>query len=106
MYSESIHIDTNWTPAKNVTAIIIDDQPVTKFLDAINETIVYIIIKNDINIENKPKVPINLSGFVEKPIIPSKASFNIFFNGYLVSPANLSSLSYSYGVCLNPNPAP
>ena len=39
---------------------------------------------------------------VEKLIMPSEASFNIFFKGYFVSPAKRSFLSYSKGVCLKP----
>lgn len=59
-------------------------------------------MQNDINTLKIPNNPINFNGFVEKPTIPSDASFNIFFNGYLVFPANLSFLSYSNAYCLYP----
>ena len=49
----------------------------------------------DITIDKIPNAPTNFSGFVEKLIIPSDASFNIFFNGYFVFPAKRSCLSYS-----------
>ena len=62
----------------------------------------YINIINDINIVIIPRPPTIFNGFVEKLIIPSEASFIIFFNGYFVFPANLSCLSYSKASCLNP----
>ena len=49
-----------------------------------------------------PNRPTILSGFVEKLIMPSAANLSIFFNGYLVFPANLSFRSYSNANCLNP----
>ena len=53
-------------------------------------------------IEIIPIVPTIFRGLIEKLNIPSLANFNIFFSGYFVLPANLSFLSYSKGVCLNP----
>ena len=103
MYSDIIHIDINCTPAKNVIATISDVQPAVKLFSLnANDIKAYIIMHTEIAIEISPNAPTNFNGFVEKLIIPSAANFNIFFSGYLVSPANLSFLSYSYGSCLNP----
>ena len=40
-----------------------------------------------------PKSNIKRTGFMLKEVIPSKAKDNIFFSGYLLSPANRSPLS-------------
>ena len=107
IYSDIIQTDNNCTPEKNVTATIIEAQPDIKLFSLnIYETIAHINIIKDTHKENNPKLPTSFKGLFENPIIPSSASFNIFFNGYLVFPANLSSLSYSIGICLNPCPAP
>ena len=47
----------------------------------------YIKIIIEITIEIIPIIPTNFNGFDEKLIIPSDASYNIFFNGYFVFPA-------------------
>ena len=49
-----------------------------------------------------PRVKIKNKGFMLKEVMPSIAKLSIFFNGYLLSPANLSPLSYSTVVDLKP----
>ncbi len=41
-----------------------------------------------------PSMAMNLSGIAENEVIPSKASANIRFKGYFVSPAKRSLRSY------------
>ena len=103
MYSDKIQTESSCTPAKNVTATIMDVQPASKLFQLKTyDNKAYINIIKDINIDIIPTPPNNLSGFVENPIIPSVANFNIFFNGYFVFPANLSFLSYLKAYCLYP----
>ena len=49
-----------------------------------------------------PKEVINRIGFMLNEVIPSNANASIFFNGYLLSPANLSARSYSTVVHVYP----
>ena len=61
-----------------------------------------IIIKKDIKQNNKPKIDAMASGAVEKAIIPSSEYKNNFQNDHLVSPATLSTFSYSNHLVLKP----
>ena len=47
-----------------------------------------------------PVQPISVSGFEEKPNMPSAASLSIFLRVYFVLPAHLSSRTYSTGTAL------
>ena len=54
------------------------------------------------------KIPVfvaSFKGFGENEIIPSNASFSIFFRGYLVSPSLRLSLTNKTSVWLNPSQA-
>ncbi len=58
-------------------------------------------IKLTKNIKNPKQVIIRI-GLILKEVIPSNANANILLKGYLDSPANLLSLSYSTVVDLKP----
>ena len=61
-----------------------------------------IIIINDTKQNNKPNTDEKISGVVEKAVIPSNAYLNNFQKDHLVSPATLSTFSYSIHFVLKP----
>ena len=69
-------------------------------------TKVFIIINKikiaETNVKSKPKTELIASGAVEKAVIPSKAYLNNFQNDHFVSPATLSTFSYSIHFVSNP----
>ena len=60
------------------------------------------IVKNATTQNINPNTEDNINGTVENAVIPSKAYLNSFQNDHFVSPATLSTFSYSIHFVLNP----
>ena len=92
--------DTTINEIYSSTEVDEEGDPELLAYEMVYEITEYINMVKEIIMDNIPKPPTIFKGFVEKLIIPFDANRNIFFNGYLVLPANLSFRSYSNATCL------
>ena len=101
-YCPIIPIVNSCIPLTNTTIHIVDGQPGVGSPNASVLTIINIIAINATKQKIKPNKDDNINGVVENAVIPSKAYLNNFQNDYFVSPATLSTFSYSIHFVLNP----
>lgn len=64
-------------------------------LPPIQRATLYTIIIRETRKMRKPRAVIIRRGLMDREVTPSRAKAIIFFNGYLLSPANRSPRSYS-----------
>ena len=95
-------IVNNCIPLTNTIIHAIDGHPAVGSPYTNVFTIIKIIAINATKQNINPTIDENINGVVENAVIPSIAYLNNFQNDHLVSPATLSTFSYSIHFVSNP----